>query len=1393
MYCGHSVDMDQRGECGMFQIDWNSFANYNQDARGIQFKFEDLCRQLFQNEFLSGNKKPCHLHSNPNNPGLETEPVYDEIRKQNIGFQSKYFETKADYKQIQSSVEKIISNYKGQLDCVYLYCNKDLNSSSLERSKRSLEEAHISLELITNNGILDQVRKSKNHYLALYYFGNHQLSLNWFIEKARSTMDTMGERYNSKFNVETNTSNALSLFVRDSGAAEIINAKKSRLIDEIEEKLRHDWEGRKYLYVLRDAVSSLPDVVQSTIEDAFEWKKMLEEKVETDLEKVKQKRETLQQEQRNYDNKSDKLSLLEEKRKDEWNRAQKIQALTDLMSLPGKVAVMGPEELLLKTKVLAIHGNAGVGKTQLLAHEAKSLLDEGRPVLLLAGGNYLEANFLDGQIMKDLQLDFQFDDLLDILEAIGERQNVIVPVFIDALNETWHFQLWKKFIRNIVDKVRSLSMVRLVISYRSEYAKSIFSDSVLKEIEEKKIIALLYKGLTGKDAVSQFLDYYHIPFSTMEDLEYGVENPLFLTLFCKLGNNGVSVGFPDVYERIIDSADDKIHEALHLNENGYVMGDGLLHTLLTDIVKVMLKKGKRFITPKEILGLSFWDNSGLSPKTFVAQLERERILADGSFADQKIYFFAFDQMNDYFGAKIFVKSHTGKEDLREALVKEVLGIKNGTLENPGNVDLFVHACAFYAAKYREECIDLIGELSLSEDKRFIFSRYITSLQWRKQKHIHVSSDEFIDLLAKYPFQNESLWKMLIGNSLKIDHILNANFLHRYLMQYSLKTRDYQWTIYINQMTEKDRLVQLVDKYQKGDSLNKLDNQQIWLLLILFGWLLCSSNRKLRDCTSKAMIEILKNHFSLCQPLLEKFERVNDPYVLERLYGVVFGACCKRETEDKSCFQELALYVYNHVFDQETVYPDILLRDYARMIIERFVYECPRNIGGMKKEKWVPPYQSAPIPVIQIEYVEKIKENCGMGEILILRSMKFAGMGGVYGDFGRYIFQSAVQRFAVNDKEIYRYAVYFIFHELGYSDDYFGDYDFSCIEYDRSCTIKTERIGKKYEWIVMHNILARVADNYQIDNRYDLWRGEQYEGPWELSIRDFDPTLNAKPMIQSEVMHHASINFFQTDIEATDASAEGLTKGNAESWLNQKGQILEEVKRSRLFSGINQDTGVAFTSFMSSGSIDKAGKYIWVWAYAYFVTSTQKSVLKKALENNFKSIDPSLTCFRPMTDVFNREYSWAPSCKVYNESDRISVGIDSGAVRLGEILCADSELLWENEYDGSKDEIVRRRVPCTEIMEMFKLRQGDADGIFLDEEGKLAAYNLEFSTSRESCLVVRKNLLDKFQKEKKLHLVWILKAGKEIHDDDGGILGESCWSGLIAYSSKGVTGSLKQDS
>ena len=79
------------------QITWDNFKIYNQDSRGIRFKFEDLCRQLFANEYISANQEYRYLHSNPNNPGLEVEPIYDEKNSRWISFQAKYFESQTDY------------------------------------------------------------------------------------------------------------------------------------------------------------------------------------------------------------------------------------------------------------------------------------------------------------------------------------------------------------------------------------------------------------------------------------------------------------------------------------------------------------------------------------------------------------------------------------------------------------------------------------------------------------------------------------------------------------------------------------------------------------------------------------------------------------------------------------------------------------------------------------------------------------------------------------------------------------------------------------------------------------------------------------------------------------------------------------------------------------------------------------------------------------------------------------------------------------------------------------------------------------------------------------------------------------------------------------------------
>ena len=178
-------------------IDWNSFRVNSQSADGIRIEFENLCRHLFANEFLSSNNYNRYLHANPNNPGIETEPVYDETNNQWIGFQAKYFEAKVDYGQIEKSAREAVNHYAGKIDAIYLFCNKPLTTSSLNKTTDILNKASIQLKLITDNAILDLVIE-KYSYLGSYYFGNHSISNEWIREHTESIFEQFGERYNRK-------------------------------------------------------------------------------------------------------------------------------------------------------------------------------------------------------------------------------------------------------------------------------------------------------------------------------------------------------------------------------------------------------------------------------------------------------------------------------------------------------------------------------------------------------------------------------------------------------------------------------------------------------------------------------------------------------------------------------------------------------------------------------------------------------------------------------------------------------------------------------------------------------------------------------------------------------------------------------------------------------------------------------------------------------------------------------------------------------------------------------------------------------------------------------------------------------------------------------------------
>lgn len=826
------------------QITWEQFSKVNQTAQGVRLKFEDLCRQLFFNEFLSDNKKYRYIHSNSNNPGLESDPIYDEHNQRNIGYQVKFFDGNPDYNQILHSAKKTVEYYAGKVDVVYLFCNKTLkvDAKGYVDTVNTLQSAGICMEPITDNAVLDLVRKYP--YIGLYYFGCQSIEHDWFVKHTNYMLSNLGDRFNKKFNVDTSSSRYLSLFVHDKNAVYYLNGKKKKLIKELDD-LDYGFEKyNKLIRTFRETILSLPDVCEDDILDVLKWKEKIQKSILPEKNKLESINCDLKRELDKYREiafkgveiqNEDAKESKQKRMKEKSDAAKKCDVLNDqihklkiLLDLLEQITIDDIEKKMLTSKFLTIKGNAGIGKSQLLAHEACTMIEEEKDVLLLLGGIYLSTAPIQEQIMENLYLDYSFKELIDIMEAIGQRNNRIVPILIDALNETWNNKLWKTGLSELVDIINEKRYVRLVITYRSEYERKLLNDAMVEGIKSNDILCIEHYGFAENtiEAVQEFMNYYNIPFTPLDYFGYEMSNPLFLTLYCKT-YRGDEVDLPTLYDRILEYANNNIHESMAeaLKVKGYDETEDLLTPLIEELSEFLFRKGTRFVTKKELIKFDYWANYDIVASSFISRLVKEHILWDSVADEEEVIFFSYDQMNDYYIARTLVSKFNSQEDIREYLAYKVLGVNDGRIENYGNLELFVNACALYAEKYGKECIDIIDIVTDQYDRNDIFEKYIESFQWRRRNNI--SSDWMEKILGKYPIKKEIVWKVFIGNSIKIAHPLNADFLHKILTRYALNRRDYQWTTYINKISlnEDDRIIQLIQMYNEGRYLEAPEEQK----------------------------------------------------------------------------------------------------------------------------------------------------------------------------------------------------------------------------------------------------------------------------------------------------------------------------------------------------------------------------------------------------------------------------------------------------------------------------------------------------------------------------------------------------------------------------------------
>lgn len=349
--------------------------------------------------------------------------------------------------------------------------------------------------------------------------------------------------------------------------------------------------------------------------------------------------------------------------------------------------------------------------------------------------------------------------------------------------------------------------------------------------------------------------------------------------------------------------------------------------------------------------------------------------------------------------------------------------------------------------------------------------------------------------------------------------------------------------------------------------------------------------------------------------------------------------------------------------------------------------------------------------------------------------------------------------------IQRYVLWRVF-DLGWTTERFGWFDRFSIRSDGRESSKAERIGKKYQWIAYHELLALISDHFQYRNRYsDIESGQLYDGPWQLSLRDIDPSCTLRDTVGGTSWNGHSLEWWGSapyehwgdpdNPHPWVMSQESLPKvedllciahpDDASRWFNVQGY----------FNWKQQPPADRDPS-------DVESRELWYLCSGYLIRVQDADVFMKWA----KSIDFSgrwMPESLKIDHIFLGEYGWSPAVRHFQQT---YCG-DNGWIQPNhECPIKVRPLSFEysgraSGFDCSVDESFDLRVPESDLMTGLGLQWSGNNADFFDEKGNLAAFDPTAQTDGPTALLIREDILREYLEREELALCWTVIAEKRV--------------------------------
>lgn len=633
---------------------------------------------------------------------------------------------------------------------------------------------------------------------------------------------------------------------------------------------------------------------------------------------------------------------------------------------------------LLQSSELLIKGGAGLGKTHLLCDVAKKRLEHGLPTILLLGKRFRDSDPWTEALQQLDCRHWDTDEFIGALESAAQAASHRALLLIDGLNEGAGKRLWPDHLTAFLHRVSQSKWIAVVLTVRSSYVAPLPAVSLLPAEVLGRIAVREHHGFDGVEynASRTFFAHYGIDFPVSSPwLISEFRNPLFLKLLCegvkKMGLTAVPVGLDgisQVFALYLDGINQELSRALD-----YLPSDNKVRQAIDSLAVAMsegFSPGVEYSRARSLID-QIHPSTGVTNSLFLALVENSVLMVDQHWTDQsnakEIVFPSYDRLTDHLVASALLDRHLDTSNPRlsfaQAPLSEVVSPRQWRHQG-----LIEALCIQVPERTGMELLTYAPSLTKNHGFPDAFRQ---SIYWRKRDAFGADFDTILNDLLSDSSQRPLTEEALLSVATIPDHPYNAESLHEYMLQLSMPKRDELWSILLHYSWSRDSEAWRVVEWARAIPIgHPLDERVVELAFTTLGWLLTASNRFIRDRATKALVNLLCDRLTDLEKFVLKFREVNDLYVVERVYAVAYGVVMK--SWDKVGMSRLAQETFDYLFASGNPTPHILLREYARGVIERAVFLGVTIHGNLELIR--PPYHSDWPELISMDEFQALRKG-----------------------------------------------------------------------------------------------------------------------------------------------------------------------------------------------------------------------------------------------------------------------------------------------------------------------------------------------------------------------------------------------------------------------------------